>query len=178
MPGFPDIANRAFYEKRRGIGALTSGPARGRLRSHGFCRLDAPWPDLSRKSSLKFSRQSVIVRAMQLSHLFRNTEFFVPFKAGETIFKDGDPGDEMYVVLEGEVEVFVHGKSVETVGVDNFLGEMALIDSQPRSATAIAKTDCKLAPINQNRFKFLVQQTPHFALHLMQGMAERLRQRV
>ncbi len=115
---------------------------------------------------------------MQLSHLFRNTEFFVPFKAGETIFKDGDPGDEMYVVLEGEVEVFVHGKSVETVGVDNFLGEMALIDSQPRSATAIAKTDCKLAPINQNRFKFLVQQTPHFALHLMQGMAERLRQRV
>ena len=44
-----------------------------------------------------------------------------------------------------------------------------------RSATAVAKTDCKLAPINQNRFKFLVQQTPHFALHLMQGMAERLR---
>jgi len=102
---------------------------------------------------------------------------FYPYKAGDFIFKEGDAGDEMYVVLEGEVDVIVHEKIVETVSVDNFLGEMALIDSRPRSATAVARTDCKLAPINQNRFKFLVQQTPHFALHLMQGMAERLRQR-
>ena len=114
---------------------------------------------------------------MQLSHLFRNTEFFIPFKAGDIVFKEGEPGDEMYVVLEGEVDIFVHDKVVETVGVDNFLGEMALIDERPRSATAVARTDCKLAPINQNRFKFLVQQTPHFALHLMAGMAERLRQK-
>jgi len=120
---------------------------------------------------------AVIVRAMQLSHLFRNSEFYIPYKAGDVIFKEGESGDEMYVVLEGEVAVIVHDKIVETVGVDNFLGEMALIDSRPRSATAVAKTDCKLAPINQNRFKFLVQQTPHFALHLMQGMAKRLRER-
>jgi CRP/FNR family cyclic AMP-dependent transcriptional regulator len=120
---------------------------------------------------------SVRVITMQLSHLFRNSEFFIPFKAGDTVFKVGEPGDQMYVVLEGEVDIIVHDKVVETVGVDNFLGEMALIDERPRSATAVAKTDCKLAPINQNRFKFLVQQTPHFALHLMAGMAERLRHR-
>src|SRR5207249_11350199 len=96
---------------------------------------------------------AVIVRAMQLSHLFRNSEFYIPYKAGDVIFKEGESGDEMYVVLEGEVAVIVHDKIVETVGVDNFLGEMALIDSRPRSATAVAKTDCKLAPINQNRFK-------------------------
>ncbi|HYT59202.1 MAG TPA: cyclic nucleotide-binding domain-containing protein [Haliangiales bacterium] len=114
---------------------------------------------------------------MQLSHLFRNTEYFIPFKAGDTIFKEGEPGDQMYVVLEGEVDVVVHDKVVETVRMDSFLGEMALIDARPRSATAVARTDCRLAPINQNRFKFLVQQTPHFALHLMQGMAERLRHR-
>ena len=112
---------------------------------------------------------------MQLSHLFRNSEFFIPYKAGDFIFREGEPGDQMYVVLEGEVDVIVHEKVVETVGVDNFLGELALIDARPRSATAVARTDCKLAPINQNRFKFLVQQTPHFALHLMQRMAERLR---
>ena len=70
---------------------------------------------------------------MQLSHLFRNSEFFIPFKAGDFIFKEGEAGDEMYVVLEGEVDVIVHDKVVETVRVDNFLGEMALIDadSQP-----------------------------------------------
>jgi len=117
------------------------------------------------------------VTTMQLSHLFRNTEFFIPYKAGDTVFKEGEPGDEMYVVLEGEVDIIVRDKVVETVGVDNFLGEMALLDERPRSATAVAKTDCKLAPINQNRFKFWGQQTPHFAIHLMQGMAERLRHR-
>ena len=120
---------------------------------------------------------SVTVITMQLSHLFRNSEFYIPFKAGDTVFKEGEAGDQMYVVLEGEVDIIVNDKVVETVGVDNFLGEMALIDERPRSATAVAKTDCKLAPIIQNRFKFLVQQTPHFALHLMQGMAERLRHR-
>lgn len=114
---------------------------------------------------------------MQLSQLFRNAEYFVPFKAGETIFREGEMGDEMYVVLEGAVDVIAHGKVVETVGAEQFLGEMALIDARPRSATAVARTDCRLAPINQNRFKFLVQQTPHFALHLMRGMADRLRHR-
>jgi len=133
--------------------------------------------ELSGKSGLNGVVERLILATMQLSHLFRNSEFFVPFKAGDTIFKEGEPGDEMYVVLEGEVDVIVHDRVVETVGVDNFLGEMALIDSRPRSATAVARTDCKLAPINENRFKFLVQQTPHFALHLMQGMAERLRHR-
>ena len=131
----------------------------------------------SPKSDLKLVMVSVRVNTMQLSHLFRNSEFFIPYKAGDTVFKEGEPGDQMYVVLEGAVDIIVHDKVVETVGVDNFLGEMALIDERPRSATAVAKTDCKLAPINQNRFKFLVQQTPHFALHLMQGMAERLRHR-
>jgi len=121
--------------------------------------------------------QSFSVALMQLSHLFRNSEFFIRYKAGDAVFKEGEPGDQMYVVLEGEVDIIVHDKVVETVGVDNFLGEMALIDARPRSASAIAKTDCKLAPIDQKRFKFLVQQTPNFALHLMQGMAERLRQR-
>jgi CRP-like cAMP-binding protein len=117
----------------------------------------------------------VRVVTMQLSHLFRNSEFFTPFKAGDIVFKEGEPGDQMYVVLEGEVDIVVNDKVVETVGVDNFLGEMALIEERPRSATAVAKTDCKLAAINQNRFKFLVQQTPYFALRLMQGMAKRLR---
>ena len=129
------------------------------------------------KCNLKLVMVSVRVITMQLSHLFRNTEFFIPYKAGDTVFKEGEPGDQMYVVLEGEVDIIVHERVVETVGVDNFLGEMALIDERPRSATAVARTDCKLAPINQNRFKFLVQQTPHFALHLMQGMAARLRHR-
>jgi CRP-like cAMP-binding protein len=64
---------------------------------------------------------------------------------------------------------------IETVIEDSILGEMVLIDSKPRSATAVAKTDCTLATINEKRFTLLVQQNPYFALQVMQIMAARLR---
>jgi CRP-like cAMP-binding protein len=64
---------------------------------------------------------------------------------------------------------------VEELGSGGVFGEMALIDTGTRSATAIAKTDCRLVPINERRFQFLVQQTPNFALQLMRIIADRLR---
>jgi len=51
---------------------------------------------------------------------------------------------------------------------------MSLVDCRPRSASAIARTACKLAPIDVRRFGFLVQETPGFALRVMRVMAERL----
>ena len=55
------------------------------------------------------------------------------------------------------------------------MGELALIDSKPRSASAVAKTDCRLVPLDDKQFIFLVQQTPFFAIRVMRIMAERLR---
>jgi len=69
----------------------------------------------------------------------------------------------------------VHNKVINIIGPGGILGEMALLDNEPRSTTAIANTDCKLAPVDQRRFTFLVQQTPYFAIQVMQIMAERLR---
>ena len=63
-------------------------------------------------------------------------------------------------------------KTVEPGGV---LGELALVDKGPRSATAVAKTDCKIAPVDERRFTFLVQEHPYFAKHIMSVMANRLR---
>ena len=107
--------------------------------------------------------------------LFRNATDCQSFAAGQVIFQEGQPGDVMYAVTEGEVDILVHDKVMTTVGPDGILGELALIDTQPRSATAIARTDCKLVPISAKRFTFLVQQTPNFALQVMRVMAERLR---
>src|SRR4051812_24981931 len=94
---------------------------------------------------------------------------------GESIFQEYDMGSEMYVVLEGEVDLTINGKVVETLGPGSPFGEMALIDQAPRVATAVAKTACKLAVLPEKRFLFMVQTTPHFALQMMKVMADRLR---
>ena len=107
--------------------------------------------------------------------IFRNAET-TGYRAGDLIFSTGDPGKAMYVVFEGEVEIKVGGKVVDCISPGSIFGEMALIDNSPRSATAVAKTDCKIVPLDQRRFQFLVQETPFFALQVMSIMANRLRQ--
>jgi CRP/FNR family cyclic AMP-dependent transcriptional regulator len=96
-------------------------------------------------------------------------------EAGEAIFRTYDMGSEMYVVLEGEVELTIGAKALEILGPGEPFGEMALIDQAPRTATAIAKTPCTLAVLSEKRFLFMVQQTPQFALQIMKVMADRLR---
>jgi CRP/FNR family transcriptional regulator, cyclic AMP receptor protein len=96
-------------------------------------------------------------------------------EAGETIFQEYDMGAEMYVVLEGEVELSIGGTVVETLGRGEPFGEMALIDQSPRVATATAKSRCALAVIPEKRFLFLIQTAPDFGLQIMKVMADRLR---
>lgn len=107
--------------------------------------------------------------------LFANSKDFVSFPAGQVIFKEGDQGKVMYAVIEGDVDIVVGGKVIDTVSAGGIIGEMALIDTAPRSATAIPRTDCKVVPISRRHFTFLVQQTPNFAIEVMQVMAHRLR---
>ena len=107
--------------------------------------------------------------------LFHNETEGQSFPAGHTIFSKGDPGDAMYVVLEGEVELRINGSVNEILRPGEPFGEMALIDGSPRIATVIAKTPCKLIAISEKRFLFMVQQTPHFALQMLRVISERLR---
>ena len=97
------------------------------------------------------------------------------YQAGETVFREGDDGFVMYVVLDGAVKLSVTGRSVEKVVKGGVFGEMALVDSSPRSATAVAATDCVLVSVTSERFKSLIQETPGFALEIMSIMAMRLR---
>jgi CRP-like cAMP-binding protein len=97
------------------------------------------------------------------------------YKAGETIFKEGDAAEELYVIQSGEVEIHLGNRLLNTLGAKSIFGEMALIDAAPRSATAVAKTDVDLVPIGEKQFLFLVSQTPFFALNVMRVLARRLR---
>jgi CRP/FNR family transcriptional regulator, cyclic AMP receptor protein len=97
------------------------------------------------------------------------------FAKGKMIFKEGDQGDEFFVVVRGQVEIRSGDRHYETLGPDGIFGEMALIDDSPRSATVVALTDVTVAPIKENQFLFLVKNTPFFALSVMRVLAHRLR---
>ncbi len=95
--------------------------------------------------------------------------------AGTVIFEAGSTGEEMYGVVEGKVELRLPDGRAVAIGPDDTFGEMALVDSSGRSATAVALEDSKLAVIDKRRFLFLVHETPTFALQVMSSLAGRLR---
>jgi CRP-like cAMP-binding protein len=96
-------------------------------------------------------------------------------RASQTLFREGEPGDAMYVVVEGELEITIRGITLERVGPGGIVGEMALVDASPRTATVSATTDSKVVEVPTRTFEALVQQKPAFARHIVSVVAERLR---
>lgn len=111
-------------------------------------------------------------------NLFRNASDSQSIPAGTVICRAGDPGDTMFSIIDGTVEILLDDKILETLAAGELFGEMSLIDKSPRSATARAKTDCKVVPIDEKRFLFMVQQHPFFALEVMRVLTTRIRHRL
>jgi CRP-like cAMP-binding protein len=108
--------------------------------------------------------------------IFREDPSVTAYPAGQVIFSEGAPAGTMYVVVEGEVELRrASGSVLAVAGPGDVFGELALIDDRPRSASAVARTDVRVAPIDARRFRYLVRNTPYFAIEVMRTMAERLR---
>lgn len=112
---------------------------------------------------------------MHKLNLFHNPGDIQHFKTGTTIFLEGEVGRHMYDIIEGEVDLIYAGEVLDTLGPGEIFGETGLIDNAPHSVTAVAHSDCRVAMIDKRRFMFMVDQTPHFALHVMQILTERLR---
>lgn len=83
----------------------------------------------------------------------------------------------MYLVRAGSVALKQGDRVVETVAAPGLFGEMALIEDEPRSLSAIAETDVSLVEIPVQHFWVLVHETPYFARLVMRVMSQRLRQR-
>ena len=112
---------------------------------------------------------------MNPADLFRLETDTRNLQPGDAVFREGETGEVLYILLDGQVDVLVGDRIVETAERGAILGEMALIDNAPRSASAIARSPCRLVAVNRRRFIFMVQQTPNFSLHVMKVMADRLR---
>ncbi|MEZ5616192.1 MAG: cyclic nucleotide-binding domain-containing protein [Rhodocyclaceae bacterium] len=107
--------------------------------------------------------------------MFANETDKLAVAAGDYLFREGDAPDLMYVLVSGQARILVGAREVEVISPGQFVGEMALIESGPRTASVQARTDCEFARINEKRFRFMVTETPGFALSVMRTMAERLR---
>jgi CRP-like cAMP-binding protein len=112
---------------------------------------------------------------MNLEGLLRDEIDLVHLAAGTVVFDVDDPGDGMYVVRSGRVELLVGGAVLEHVAPGGLFGEMALLDRCERSATAIAVEPATIVRISRSRFRELVRAEPEFALHVMGVLADRLR---
>ena len=96
--------------------------------------------------------------------------------AGSVLAKEGQPGHEFFVVLEGEVEVKRGDEVIATRGPGTALGEIALLDDRPRTASLVAKTPVLVDVIGQREFKTLLNDVPEVAAALKQTMADRLKE--
>ena len=100
------------------------------------------------------------------------------FKAGTVLFEEGQPGDFMYVVAAGEVEIRRKvGETERVLAVlppGDFFGEMAILNSRPRSATAVVRVDSRLVVIEGRTFEAMLRARPEIALRIIKALALRL----
>ena len=97
------------------------------------------------------------------------------FAVGTVVFNKGDPGNCMYIVQSGTIEMVTGDKVIETVGPNEAIGFMSMVDSAPRSSTARVKEACELSVIDGRTFRFMVDEIPNFATYIMGAMARRIR---
>ena len=112
---------------------------------------------------------------MKFLKQFRNWQDVEEFPAQSIIFSERDPADMLYVILSGEVELSLHGKSLGTEIKGGIIGEMAMINSATRNATATAVSAVKLARLDRDQFRDLISKSSKFSLHAMNVLANRLR---
>jgi CRP-like cAMP-binding protein len=90
--------------------------------------------------------------------VFYNPKETRSFASGAVIFEQGDDGAEMFGIVDGAVELRAREGFVRKLGPQEVFGELALVDSSPRSATAVATADTTLAVIDRHRFLFLYRR--------------------
>jgi CRP/FNR family cyclic AMP-dependent transcriptional regulator len=98
------------------------------------------------------------------------------FAPGESVVREGEPGETLFVVLRGEGKVVRKGKKVGTVLPGDFFGELAAIDAQPRSASVVAVTPLLVLRLFRRHLMALLEDEPQVTLKLLDGIVRRLRQ--
>ena len=105
----------------------------------------------------------------------RNAGTNMAYAPGSVIFREGDPGNCVYIVQSGVVEILTHDKVVDICRQNDAIGFMSVIDGGARTATARVKEAAEISIIDERKFRFMVDEVPNFATYIMQAMAHRIR---
>jgi CRP-like cAMP-binding protein len=97
-------------------------------------------------------------------------------KRGTVLMQEGETGNRFYVVLEGTVRLSRNARSIASMGPGRSFGELSLLTTAPRNASATALDDTELVAFSRKSFAKLIDENPLFARRLMQAMAARLRE--
>jgi len=98
------------------------------------------------------------------------------FTPGEAVVREGEPGETLFVVLQGEGKVVRNGRKVGAVMPGDFFGELAAIDAQPRSASVVAVTPLVVLRLFRRHLMALLEDEPQLTLKLLDGIVRRIRQ--
>ena len=93
---------------------------------------------------------------------------------GQLLVKEGTPGHEFFVIIDGKAKVTRRGRQVAVLGPGSFFGELALLDTAPRNATVTAQTPMEVLILGQREFSGLLAEVPAMSNKVMKGMARRL----
>lgn len=98
----------------------------------------------------------------------------VAFSPGEVIVDQGDPGTACYVIVSGTASVYVRGEYVTTSGRGSMIGEIALVDHRPRTATVLADSDLKTLQFNSDAFRVVLEEMPQASEQILRSLRARL----
>ncbi len=112
---------------------------------------------------------------LKIVDVFNESQYAQTHDVDSVIFRTGEKAKNMYLLTKGKVEIRKDGKVLEVIEPGGIFGEMAIIESEPRSADAVCIKHSKLIKINEKRFYELTQEVPFFALEVMKIMAHRIR---
>jgi CRP/FNR family cyclic AMP-dependent transcriptional regulator len=98
----------------------------------------------------------------------------IDLREGRELTRQGAPGREFFVLIEGEADVRRNGRKVRTLSDGDFFGEIALVTKRPRTATVVARTPVRVLVVTDRSFRRMIEESPTMQVKVLQALAERL----
>lgn len=124
------------------------------------------------------------LRRIDLFHSFSDAELHdfarkvteTTRQEGDILFKEGEPGSEMFILLEGELQVFKESRIIAVIRSGDYVGEMAIIETKPRSATVLTMAPSRLLVVDREQFQEYLARQPQSLVSMMKTLSGRIRQ--